>query len=79
MYGSICGREVEAIVRQISKEGVGIHWIVIHIYRRRPRNGNVRRGLDAERDLFGEAFAGADQREGMAAFVEKRKAVFTGE
>ena len=42
-------------------------------------DGNVRRGLDAERDLFGEAFAGADQREGMAAFVEKRKAVFTGE
>jgi len=32
----------------------------------------------AERTLFGLCFATADQTEGMAAFVEKRKAAFTG-
>jgi enoyl-CoA hydratase len=34
--------------------------------------------LAAERSLFSLCFTTADQREGMAAFVEKRKAVFTG-
>ncbi len=32
----------------------------------------------AERQLFGLCFATADQREGMGAFLEKRKANFTG-
>jgi len=32
----------------------------------------------AERSLFGLCFATSDQTEGMAAFVEKRKAAFTG-
>jgi len=35
-------------------------------------------GFRYEAALFGVLFATADQREGMAAFVEKRKAVFTG-
>jgi enoyl-CoA hydratase len=34
--------------------------------------------LAAERSLFAMCFTTADQREGMAAFLEKRKAVFTG-
>ncbi len=33
----------------------------------------------AERSLFGLCFATSDQTEGMAAFVEKRRATFTGE
>ena len=33
-------------------------------------------GLDAEVRAFGEAFTTSDQREGMAAFVEKRTAIF---
>jgi len=33
----------------------------------------------AERTLFGLCFATSDQTEGMAAFVEKRRAAFTGE
>jgi enoyl-CoA hydratase len=35
-------------------------------------------GFRYEASLFGVLFSTADQREGMAAFVEKRKAVFTG-
>lgn len=35
-------------------------------------------GLRHERDLFEALFLSEDQREGMAAFLEKRKAVWTG-
>jgi enoyl-CoA hydratase len=35
-------------------------------------------GFRYEASLFGVLFATSDQREGMAAFVEKRKAAFTG-
>jgi enoyl-CoA hydratase/carnithine racemase len=34
--------------------------------------------LAAEADEFGELFATADAKEGLAAFVEKRKAQFQG-
>jgi enoyl-CoA hydratase len=37
-----------------------------------------RSGLDAERNLFALCFATRDQDEGMAAFLEKRPAAFTG-
>ncbi len=36
-------------------------------------------GLDSEAGLFAETFATADQKEGMAAFIEKRPAAFRGE
>lgn len=35
-------------------------------------------GLASESQAFGESFESADQREGMAAFVEKRQVRFTG-
>jgi enoyl-CoA hydratase len=35
-------------------------------------------GLVNEQQLFGLCFATADQKEGMAAFLGRRKAVFTG-
>jgi len=35
-------------------------------------------GLAAEKELFLEAFASADGREGVKAFVEKRRARFSG-
>ena len=35
-------------------------------------------GLQLEAEVFGECFASQDQKEGMVAFLEKRKANFTG-
>ena len=40
--------------------------------------GDVRTGLVVEREAFVGLFATEDQREGMQAFVEKRRAEFTG-
>ena len=39
---------------------------------------DINRGMTIEADAFGLCFATADQREGMGAFIEKRKANFTG-
>ena len=41
-------------------------------------DASLREGLLLERELFGLCFATADQKEGMAAFLEKRRASFTG-
>jgi enoyl-CoA hydratase len=38
--------------------------------------GDVRKGLGVERDVFVGLFATEDQKEGMAAFIEKRPPVF---
>jgi enoyl-CoA hydratase/carnithine racemase len=40
------------------------------------RNTVIAAGLEGERDLFVELFATADQREGVNAFLEKRKPVW---
>lgn len=42
-------------------------------------NMDQEKALNIEADLFGVVFSTADQKEGMKAFVEKRKATFTGE
>lgn len=39
---------------------------------------SLREGLDFERRLFHGLFGSADQKEGMAAFVEKREGVWSG-
>jgi enoyl-CoA hydratase len=40
------------------------------------RTGQAGQGLSEEARTFADAFGGAEQREGMAAFVEKRKPTF---
>jgi enoyl-CoA hydratase len=42
-------------------------------------DGSLDAGQAAERTLFGLCFATSDQREGMAAFLEKRAASFSGQ
>jgi enoyl-CoA hydratase/carnithine racemase len=39
---------------------------------------DLRTGLAIEREAFSDLFTTEDQKEGMAAFVEKRKAKFKG-
>lgn len=39
---------------------------------------DIDRGMTIEADAFGLCFATSDQKEGMTAFIEKRKAQFTG-
>ncbi len=39
---------------------------------------NLREGLDSEVDLFALCFSSEDKEEGVRAFIEKRKAEFTG-
>jgi enoyl-CoA hydratase len=39
---------------------------------------DIDRGMTIEADVFGLCFATADQKEGMTAFIEKRKPGFTG-
>jgi len=41
-------------------------------------NCDVITGIAYEDEVFGLCFATEDQKEGMGAFVEKRKAAFTG-
>lgn len=39
---------------------------------------DIETGIEIESNLFGLCFATKDQKEGMSAFIEKRKAVFEG-
>ncbi len=45
---------------------------------RKGLNVSLKDGICIEQDLFGMLFGTADQKEGMAAFLEKRKPNFTG-
>ena len=49
----------------------------VFIYQEEPFEGTLNDGIMFERRLFHALFATSDQKEGMDAFVNKRKAVFT--
>ena len=51
---------------------------VIEAVRRGVERGAVA-GMDAENELFGNCFANADGKEGMAAFLERREPKFKGD
>lgn len=66
--------EVAGAVAQMGPVAVRLCKRAIH----ENADADLTTGLRAERTLFALCFATADQKEGMAAFVEKRPAVFEG-
>ena len=58
-----------------SPNAIGVAKFVIN----RGIDVSLEEGLKFERTLFGEIFGTKDMKEGTAAFIEKRKPVFTGE
>ena len=74
------GDVVEAAM-QAAREIAGMGPVAIRLCKRaihENADADLATGLAAERTLFGLCFATADQTEGMAAFLEKRAADFTG-
>jgi len=64
-------REARAEVKEHASEGV-------HTAVNRAEETSLAEGLRFERRLFHALFASEDQKEGMAAFLEKRPAQFRG-
>jgi enoyl-CoA hydratase len=65
------------VARTIAQEGP----VAVRLARRallENADADLQTALAAERSLFALCFATADQEEGMAAFLEKRPARFTG-
>jgi enoyl-CoA hydratase len=68
---------VKGIAQKIASKGK----IAVNLCKAATNEGlqtDIDRAMSIEADAFGLCFATADQKEGMAAFVEKRKAQFTG-
>ncbi|NMC27368.1 MAG: short-chain-enoyl-CoA hydratase [Syntrophomonadaceae bacterium] len=68
---------VKKIAKDISARGA----IAVRLCKDAVNEGmqtDIDRAMSIEADIFGLCFATADQKEGMRAFVEKRKAQFTG-
>ncbi len=69
--------EAEKIASRIGAKGP----VAIRLAKRALRAGietDLRRGNEIERWAFSQCFDTSDQKEGMAAFLEKRPATFTG-
>ena len=66
--------KIASTIGRYSKPALGMAIDAVHKGDELP----IAEGLKYERDLFYNLFDTDDQKEGMAAFVEKRKAVFTG-
>ncbi len=69
--------EAKAIAKKIMKQSqVAVQYAKICI--NRGMDVDITTGMEIEAVAFGACFAAEDQKEGMTAFVEKRKAAFTG-
>lgn len=68
----------EAIAREVLKTGpLAVRAALDAMLR--GLEGTLRAGCDAEAEAFGRIYETKDLREGLAAFLEKRKPTFTGE
>ncbi len=74
--GSALDAAIEAAEQIAAKGPVAIRMARRAIHE--AADSDLRSGLAAERSLFALCFATADQKEGMAAFVGRRPAQFTG-
>jgi len=68
-------------VKKIAKRIVSKGQVAVRLCKAAANEGmqtDIDRSMTIEADVFGLCFATQDQKEGMTAFVEKRKAQFTG-
>lgn len=68
---------VEAVAKRILAQGQ----VAVRLCKSAANEGlqtDINRGMTIESDAFGLCFATADQKEGMTAFIEKRKSRFIG-
>jgi enoyl-CoA hydratase len=73
--------ELMDFVRKIAKRILSKGQVAVRLSKVAANEGmqtDIDRGMTIEADVFGLCFATADQKEGMTAFVEKRKPQFTG-
>lgn len=73
--------ELDAEVRSLASKLMEKPSLAIRAAKTAMRKGfncSLKEGLQIEQDLFCMLFGTEDQKEGMAAFMEKRKAVFKG-
>ena len=69
--------EAEAMAAKIASNApLAVRWANAAI--KRGAQVDIESGIAIEADLFGMCFGTEDQKEGMAAFLEKRKAEFKG-
>jgi len=73
--------ELMDYVKKIAKRIVNKGQVAVRLCKVAANEGmqtDIDRGMTIEADVFGLCFATADQKEGMSAFVGKRKPQFTG-
>jgi enoyl-CoA hydratase len=73
--------ELMDFVRKIAKRILSKGQVAVRLSKVAANEGmqtDIDRGMTIEADVFGLCFATSDQKEGMTAFVEKRKPQFTG-
>ncbi|MEA4924418.1 MAG: short-chain-enoyl-CoA hydratase [Syntrophomonadaceae bacterium] len=73
--------ELMDFVKKIAKRIISKAQVAVRLSKAAATEGmqtDIDRGMTIEADVFGLCFATADQKEGMSAFVEKRKPGFIG-
>jgi enoyl-CoA hydratase len=77
----VAPEELMDFVKKIAKRILSKGQIAVRLSKVAANEGmetDIDRAMTIEADVFGLCFATADQKEGMSAFVEKRKPQFTG-